>query len=116
MNLIRGRLSFILYGSRAHGEHDANSDYDIFAICECGNFEKDCEIFEGTYLYAFIYSEGHITEPDSFLIRIKDGIVLLKKIASVMIYLNTLMKSSTKAQRKLPPGKNTKSLAGYQRC
>jgi hypothetical protein len=31
------------------------------------------------YLDAFIYPEGRINEPDSFLIRIKDGIVLSQK-------------------------------------
>ncbi len=69
----------ILYGSRVDGTNDATSDYDILAIRDSGDFEKDCAVFEGCYLDAFIYSEGNIIEPDSFLIRIKDGIVLAQK-------------------------------------
>lgn len=74
-----GCHTVILYGSRSTGDFDTGSDYDIIAIRETGEIEKDSRLFEGVYLDAFIYPEGPINEPDSFLIRIKNGIVLKQK-------------------------------------
>jgi len=71
--------TIILYGSRARGESRSTSDYDIIAIRELGDFERDCRIFDGFYLDAFVYSEEAIKNPDASLIRIKDGIVLIQK-------------------------------------
>lgn len=69
----------ILYGSRARGEATNTSDYDIIAIREQGDFIRDCRIFEGSYLDAFVYSEEVVKNPDISFIRIKDGIVLVQK-------------------------------------
>ncbi|MHB1221761.1 MAG: nucleotidyltransferase domain-containing protein [Gammaproteobacteria bacterium] len=69
----------ILYGSRARGESKDTSDYDIIAIREHGELIKDCKIFNGFYLDAFIYSEDEIANPDPSLIRINDGIVLCQR-------------------------------------
>jgi uncharacterized protein len=46
--------TIILYGSRARGESTNTSDYDIIAIREQGEFERDCRFFDGFYLDAFI--------------------------------------------------------------
>jgi predicted nucleotidyltransferase len=69
----------ILYGSRARGEFKETSDYDIIAIREQGELIRDCRMFNGFYLDAFIYSENEIANPDPSLIRINDGIVLCQK-------------------------------------
>lgn len=71
--------TYILYGSRARGEQTITSDYDIIAIRNGGEFERDCRNFKGFYLDAFIYSEDIIKNPDPYLIRAKDGVVLLQK-------------------------------------
>jgi predicted nucleotidyltransferase len=71
--------TFILYGSRARDEQTISSDYDIIAVRDNGEFERDCRIFKGFYLDAFIYSEDVINNPDLYLIRAKDGIVLSQK-------------------------------------
>lgn len=71
--------TIILYGSRARGEATSTSDYDIIAIREKGDLERDCRLFEGFYLDIFVYSEAAISKPDTSLIRIKDGIVLCQK-------------------------------------
>jgi hypothetical protein len=68
-----------LYGSRARKSASKTSDYDIIAIREKGDFERDCRLFEGIYLDIFIYPEDDIKNPDKSLIRIKDGIVLCQK-------------------------------------
>lgn len=71
--------TIILYGSRAHGESTATSDYDIIAIRENGEFERDCRLYNNYYLDIFIYSEDAIKNPDVSFIRMKDGVVLIEK-------------------------------------
>ena len=71
--------TIILYGSRARGEASTTSDYDIIAIREKGEFERDCRLYKGFYLDIFIYSEDVVKNPDVSLIRMKDGIVLREK-------------------------------------
>lgn len=79
MQAKHGCHTVILYGSRARNEPTHASDYDIIAIREHGDFARDCRIFEGFYLDAFIYQEDSIKNPDISLIRMKDGIVLIQK-------------------------------------
>ena len=71
--------TIILYGSHARGEASDSSDYDIVAIREKGEIERDCRIFEGAYLDIFIYPEEAVEEPDVSFVRMKDGIVLCQK-------------------------------------
>lgn len=80
-NLIKQHKchTIILYGSRARGDYTATSDYDIVAIREEGALERDCRFIDGFYLDIFIYSENTIQNPDNYLIRIKDGIILCQK-------------------------------------
>lgn len=70
--------TIILYGSRARGDATIVSDYDLMAIRDKGEMERDCRKVEGAYLDAFIYSIEEINHADHFL-RIKDGLVLCQK-------------------------------------
>lgn len=71
--------TIILYGSRARDEATSTSDYDIIAIRDNGELERDCQLIENFYLDIFVYSIESIQNPDISLIRIKDGIVLCQK-------------------------------------
>ncbi len=71
--------TIILYGSRARGEATPTSDYDIIALREKGEMERDCRYIEGHYLDIFIYPDTITHNPDISLIRMKDGIVLCQK-------------------------------------
>lgn len=71
--------TIILYGSRARGDNAETSDYDIVALREKGDLERDCRFIDGVYLDIFIYSENIVQNPDNYLMRIKDGIVLRQK-------------------------------------
>ncbi len=71
--------TIILYGSRARDKATSTSDYDIVAIRDKGDFERDCHFFEGFYLDIFVYPEEIIKNPDVSMIRIKDGVVLCQK-------------------------------------
>jgi len=86
LNIIKDDLiknykchTIILYGSRARNEATSTSDYDIIAIRETGDMERDCRLIEGFYLDIFIYPENTTKNPDASLIRIKDGTVLCQK-------------------------------------
>lgn len=70
--------TIILYGSRARGDETIASDYDIIAIRDKGEMERDSRKFEGVFLDVFIYSLNEIDKPSDFL-RIKDGIVICEK-------------------------------------
>lgn len=71
--------TIIIYGSRARGDYTEASDYDIVALRKNGEMERDCRFIDGFYLDVFIYPEDIIKNPDNYLIRIKDGIVLCQK-------------------------------------
>ncbi len=87
-----GCHTVILYGSRARGESTNTSDYDIIAIREQGEFERDCRVFDGFYLDAFIYSEEAIKNPNASFIRIKDGVIVFQKDHMGDILLNEVKK------------------------
>lgn len=91
--------TIILYGSRARNEASDISDYDIVAIHEKDNFVRDCQIFKGFYLDAFIYPEEEIKNLDNYMIRIKDGIVLCQKD----IFGDTLLKQVKELYQAGPP-------------
>jgi len=94
--------TIILYGSRARGESTNSSDYDIIAIREQGDFERDCGIFDDFYLDVFVYSEEAIKNPDASLIRIKDGVVLFQKDHIGDSLLNTIKGIFQKGAPKTP--------------
>ena len=71
--------TIILYGSHARGESTSTSDYDIIAIRNNGEFERDCRLFENNYLDIFIYPNTAVENIDQSFIRAKDGIVLCQK-------------------------------------
>lgn len=78
-----GCHSILLYGSRARGEGNGSSDYDILAIRH-GSAEElhDGRNFEGAYVDAFIVSEQDIerkSKDDPAFIRFRHGRVLCEK-------------------------------------
>jgi predicted nucleotidyltransferase len=92
----------ILYGSRARSESNTTSDYDIIAIRKNGEIEKDCRIFEDAYLDAFIYPENYIENPETSLMRIKDGIILVQKDSVGDKLLNKVIEIFKKGPDKTP--------------
>jgi len=59
--------TIILYGSRARDEATNTNDYDIVALCEQSEFIRDCKIFKGLYLDAFIYPESKFPYEDDYI-------------------------------------------------
>lgn len=111
-----GCHTIILYGSRARGESTINSDYDIIALRDDGEFERDCRLFKGYYLDVFIYPLDTIKNPDMSFIRAKNGVVLRQKqhIGDELLKkINTLF---DQALLKHLIGKSMKSQHGYKKC
>lgn len=79
--------SFILYGSRARGEANEKSDWDLLAVRDEGEQFRDARIFEGQYLDIWVYSRKDIVIVDEGLLRLRRGVVLEEKdqIASKLL-------------------------------
>jgi predicted nucleotidyltransferase len=75
----RGCHTAILYGSRARGDHGPASDYDIVGIKESGEASREAREWRGVFLDLFIYPQPRLAEPDPFLIRMIDGVVLFER-------------------------------------
>lgn len=70
--------TLILYGSRARGEGNAASDYDLIGFRKSGAMVvHDARKIGRTYLDAFIYPEKFAKAPE--LLRARDGIVLFQQ-------------------------------------
>lgn len=74
-----GCHTLILYGSRARGEATETSDYDLIALRDSGEMERDARIFEGSYLDVWIYPESKTQVVDESLLQILRGKVLFQK-------------------------------------
>lgn len=94
--------TIILYGSYARGEANEQSDYDIAAIREKGEMQRDCRLLGGVYLDSFIYSEKEVKEPDSSFIHMKDGIVICQKHNIGDEFLSKIKKIYQQGPKKIP--------------
>ena len=69
----------ILYGSRARGEEQPSSDYDLLGIRAGGQKIRDARRWNGAYLDLFIYPEELISRPDETMLQWLGGVVLFQK-------------------------------------
>lgn len=72
-----GCHTVILYGSRARGDHLAESDYDLVGIRRTGRVRHLARRIGRAYVDAFVYPEPKATPSE--LLRIRDGRVLIQK-------------------------------------
>ena len=81
LRTVYGCHTIILYGSRARGEQDESSDYDLAGICETGEqaLIHDARNFNGASLDAFIYTEAELAVLKPDMIRFRNAKVLLEK-------------------------------------
>ena len=74
-----GCHTILLYGSRARGDFNAQSDYDLLGIRQDGPTFRDARLVDGTYLDLFIFPESKILNPDESLLYLQDSRVLIEK-------------------------------------
>jgi predicted nucleotidyltransferase len=97
-----GCHTVILYGSRARGDANQTSDYDITAICPEGEAERYCDFINDAYVDAFIYPEAHTEKPDDSFIRMKDGIVICQKNTLGDQLLKKIQERYANGPKKIP--------------
>lgn len=55
-----GCHTVVLYGSRARGEENPQSDYDVLGFKDAGGKVSDCRCIDGRYLDAHLYPAGDV--------------------------------------------------------
>jgi hypothetical protein len=82
VRLLKNRLdshTAILYGSRAVGEADADSDYDVAGFRARGGPERIVRMVGGIQLDAFIYPDEKLDQPNESMLRLRGGKVLFEQ-------------------------------------
>src|ERR1041385_2365792 len=71
--------TIILYGSKAIGNDNENSDYDVIGINKIGNKLRDTRLIDDKWLDAWIYDEQHFSTIDATFLHLRRGIVLIEE-------------------------------------
>ena len=85
-----GCHTVILYGSRARGDFGPTSDYDIIGIREGGKKFRKAWIENGAYVDLFVWPQSAIRSPDSSMLYMVDGKVLVERAGCGSIFLQKL--------------------------
>lgn len=82
----------ILYGSRARGDHNSTSDYDVAGVTDSGKSQRlaSFDLEHKVYLDIFIYHESDLANPGEELLKMSDGIILLEKEDFGKVFLQKL--------------------------
>jgi predicted nucleotidyltransferase len=76
-----GCHTVILYGSRARGDAEPESDYDLLGVREGGESVRDARVVDGAFLDAFIHPEAKIERAGAEMLHVRGGLVLREKNA-----------------------------------
>ena len=71
--------TLILYGSRARGDFNNESDYDLMALHDGDKLTREAREYKSKYLDIWYYPTAKAQESTQQLLQIKDGIVLFEK-------------------------------------
>ncbi|WAS95652.1 nucleotidyltransferase domain-containing protein [Nannocystis punicea] len=78
--MIAGRYgchAVLLYGSRARGDHEADSDHDLFALRDAGPSLHEVFTWRGAAIDVFVESDAAVAgEPAPALLRLHGAVVL----------------------------------------
>jgi predicted nucleotidyltransferase len=96
-----GCHAVILYGSRARGDFQPTSDWDVAGICEAGATasRRVARAFRGAWLDAFVYTEAAFAVIDPELLRFLPARILLDQRG----FAKTLIERVTALDREGPP-------------
>jgi predicted nucleotidyltransferase len=72
-----GCHAVLLYGSRARGDHEADSDHDLFALREAGPSMHEVFTWRGAAIDVFVESDAAVAgEPAPALLRLHGAVAL----------------------------------------
>lgn len=75
-----GVHTVLLYGSRADGTEDQDSDCDIAAFAPREDIGRDVRMLDGIYLDVFIYPESVLRQqPTMALLKLRQSVVLVQR-------------------------------------
>ncbi len=72
-----GCHTVILYGSRARGDSDKSSDWDVLGVRPAGEASRAARDLHGAWLDAFVYPESHFATLDEGSLRFLGGKLLV---------------------------------------
>lgn len=72
-----GCHTIVLYGSRAAGTANAESDYDLLGIRDGGEPTRDARRIDGAFLDAFVYIEKDLEGAAASMLQVHRGVPLL---------------------------------------
>lgn len=97
----------ILYGSRATGDFNASSDYDLAAFAPIADVQRIAEWREGQYLDLFIYPEARLLAADDEFLKLLDGRVLFEGENAGTRLLTMVQAHFHKGPTPLPPDESS---------
>lgn len=99
----RGVHTVLLYGSRANGTEDQDSDYDIAAFGPCEQAVRDTRMVGGGFLDAFIYPDSLLLQPGAELLKLRRSVVLVQRTQEADRFLQGLEALFAQGPAALPP-------------
>ncbi|HYD81049.1 MAG TPA: nucleotidyltransferase domain-containing protein [Paucimonas sp.] len=97
-----GAHTILLYGSRANGSANEDSDYDIAAFAKGERIVRDARVFGGKYLDAFVYPEQTLTAPSAEQLHLRGSRILFQRERQAESFLEALDQIHAAGPESLP--------------
>lgn len=82
--------TLLLYGSRADGSADEDSDYDIAAFGPRDRTVHDTRVIDGAFLDVFLYPESALSHPGPEWLKLRGSVVLAQRGQEADAFVQTL--------------------------
>ena len=108
LTVDHGCHSVILYGSRARGDFQPTSDWDVAGIRETGGTAplRVARAFHGAWLDAFVYAEAAFTVIDPELLRLLPARILVDERGFAKTLIERIDALNQKGPLLLPEGED----------
>jgi predicted nucleotidyltransferase len=108
LTIDHGCHAVILYGSRARGDFQPTSDWDVAVICEAGGIAplRVARAFQGAWLDAFVYAEAAFAVVDPELLRFLPARILVDERGFAKTLLERIVTLDQQGPPPLPEGED----------
>jgi uncharacterized protein len=96
---LHGCHAVILYGSRARGDFEPTSDWDVAGIRKTGESQRVARDLHGAWLDAFVHPESHFAKLDADSLRFLGGRIVVDREG----FAKTLLDRVAAFEKKGPP-------------